>query len=340
MSDANLTLITADAPEVTYEVPMGGTSQFDRGAHVFADRTTTWSCVGRDVSECSDYREVLAASGLDYEVEKVPLTLADGTPVDGRVMTARRLPGGGWRTYDVVSPKYEVVQNEDAFAFVDYMGDVRFEKAGETESGMSYVIAALPEVDVLGDEFVPHVILRNGFGGNVTVQAAICPLRMVCQNQFAVAFREAGNTVRIRHVSNAESRMLEAREVLRSNAEFMGLLRTRAEGLARVTVTDADYRAVEEALFPMGGDPSEVNAYRRHKVLVAREGLRLAYEQDDNDAFRGTAWGLVNAYSDYVTHLVPEGRKSGRFENRMMNTTFRPQVNRVLDVLAGVGLAA
>lgn len=340
MTTANLTLITPETATAEAVRPQGGASQFDPSVHVFADRTTTWSCVGRDVSACSDWREVLAASGLDYEVEKVPLTLADGTPIPDRFMTARRLPDGGWRTYDVVSPKYQVVQNEDAFAFVGYMGDVRFEKAGETESGMSYVIAALPEVDVLGDEFVPHVILRNGFGGNVTVQAAICPLRVVCQNQFAVAFREAGNTVRIRHVANAEARMLEAREVLRSNAEFMGLLRTRAEGMARVTLTDADYRAAEEALFPMGGEPDEVNAYRRHKVLLAREGLRLAYQQDDNERFRGTAWGLVNAYSDYVTHLVPEGRKSGRFENRMMNTTFRPQVNRVIDVLAGMGLAA
>ena len=270
----------------------------------------------------------------------MPLTLADGTPVDGRLMTARRLADGGWRTYDVVSPRYEVVQNREAFAFVDYMGDVRFEKAGETESGMAYVIAALPEVDVLGDKFVPHVILRNGFGGNVTVQAAICPLRMVCQNQFAVAFREAGNTVRVRHVANAHERMEEAAEVLRANAEFMGLLKVKAEGLAKVRVTDSDLALIEGALFPMGGEADAVNAYKRHKVLVAREGLRLAYGQPDNDAFRGTAWGVVNAYSDYVTHLLPEGKKSGRFENRMMNTTFRPQVNRVLDVLGAMGIAA
>lgn len=314
-------------------------NQFDPTAHVYEDRTTTWSCVGRDVSECASYAEVLTASGLDYEVEKVPLTLADGTPVEGRYMTARR-DGDGWRTYDVVSDQYAIVQNRDAFEFVDYMGDVRFEKAGETEGGMAYVIAALPEVEVLGDTFVPHVIFRNGFGGNVTVQAAICPLRMVGQNQFAVAFREAGNTVRVRHVANAEARLEEAREVLRASAEYMGLLEARAEGLAAVRVSDADLRLVEDALFPMGGDPAEVNAYRRFKVENARAAFRHAMAAPDNEAFQGTAWGVVNAYADYVTHLTPEGRRPGRFENRMMATTFRPQVNRALDVLSGLGLAA
>ena len=315
-------------------------NQFDPAAHVYEDRTTTWSCVGRDVSECTGYAEVLSASGLDYTVEKVPLTLVDGTPVEGRYMTAHRTPDGGWRTYDVVSGQYQIVQNRDAFEFVDYMGDVRFEKAGETEGGMAYVIAALPEVTVLGDAFVPHVILRNGFGGNVTVQAAICPLRMVCQNQFAVAFREAGNTVRVRHVANADAKLEEAREVLRASAEYMGLLDSKANALFRQGVTEGDLGVIEGALFPMGGDPAEVNAYRRFKVEGARAAFRHAYEAPDNADFTGTAWGVVNAYSDYVTHLAPEGKRASRFENRMMATTFRPQVNRVLDVLSGLGIAA
>lgn len=315
-------------------------NQFDPTAHVYEDRTTTWSCVGRDVSECASAAEVLEASSLDYEVEKLPLMLADGTQIEGRYMTGRRLEDGTWRTYDVVSDQYQLVQNRDAFAFVDYMGDVRFEKAGETESGMSYIIAALPEVDVLGDVFVPHVIFRNGFGGNVTIQAAICPLRMVCQNQFAVAFREASNTVRIRHVANAEAKLLEAREVLRASAEYTGLLQSRADQLATTHVTEAQRQAVIEALFPMGGDPAEVNAYRRFKVMNDRAAFQHAYDAPDNANFTDTAWGLVNAYSDYITHLEPQGKKDSRFENRMMATTFRPQVNRVMDVLEGLAIAA
>lgn len=317
-------------------------NQFDPAAHVYEDRTTTWSCVGRDVSECADAAQVLRESGLDFEVEKLPLTIPGGQQLEGRVVTARPATGGWkeWRTYDVVSDSYEIVQNADAFAFVDYMGDVRFEKAGETESGMSYIIAALPETEVLGDTFVPHVILRNSFGGNSSVQAAICPLRMVCQNQFAVAFREASNTVRIRHVSNAHARMEEAREVLRANAEYMGLLRAEAERLSLVRVTDAEREAVVEALFPMGGDPAEVNSFRRFRVTNSRAEFQHAYDAPDNENFRGTAWGLVNAYADYVTHTAPSGKRDSRFENRMMATTFRPQVNRVLGVLSGLGIAA
>lgn len=315
-------------------------NQFDPTAHIYEDRTTTWSCVGRDVSECTSAMEVLQMSGLDYEVEKVPLLMADGTAVDGRYMTAHMNDDGTWRTYDIVSDQYQIVQNRDAFSFVDYMGDVRFEKAGETENGMSYIIAALPEVDVLGDTFVPHVIFRNGFGGNITIQAAICPLRMVCQNQFAMAFSTSSNTVRVRHVANVESKLLEAREVLRSNAEHMGLLKAQAESLACTRVSDSQVQAVIEALFPMGGNPGEVNAYRRFKVENSRAEFQHAYDAPDNTNFTGTAWGIMNAYSDYITHIVPEGKKDSRFENRMMATTFKPQMNRMLQVLSELSIAA
>ena len=323
---------------------MASNNQFDPKAHVYEDRTTTWSCVGKDVSDCTDAAQVLRESGLDYTVEKLPLEIPDshGQQLEGRVVTARPETEGWeeWHVYDVVSSSYEIVQNADAFAFVDYMGDVRFEKAGETASGMSYIIAALPETEVLGDTFVPHVILRNSFGGNSSVQAAICPLRMVCQNQFAVAFREAGNTVRIRHVANAQERMEEAREVLRANAEYMGLLRAEAERLAAVRVSDRDREAVVEALFPMGGDPAEVNSFRRFRVMNSRAEFQHAYAAPDNENFRGTAWGLVNAYADYMTHTTPQGNRDSRFENRMMATTFRPKVNRVIEVIDSLAIAA
>ena len=162
--------------------------------NIYVDRTTTWHAIGKDVQECTDMAQVLRKSGLDYTVEKRPIWTYPDVEDSGkrmiipnRFITTRKEDG---HIYDVVSDKFEIVQNADAFDFVNYMGDeIQFEKAGETASGMVYIIAKLPDVDILGDKFTPHVIFRNGFSGKVKITAAIAPLRLVCQNQFNFAFK-------------------------------------------------------------------------------------------------------------------------------------------------------
>ena len=94
-------------------------------------RTTTWENIGTDVTKCKSMEQVLATSGLDYTVEKeiVYLDMDAGTVVPNRYATVN----SNGKIYDVVSDKFEVIQNRDAFDFVNYMGeDLTFEKAGET----------------------------------------------------------------------------------------------------------------------------------------------------------------------------------------------------------------
>lgn len=180
-------------------------------------RQPSWSNIGKDVRSCTNMEQVLQASGLDYKVVMRPVyfgnTWDDENPRNeliGRYVTVREEDN---HPYDVVSDKFEIIQNRDAFDFVNYMGDeIVFEKAGETANGMVYVIGKLPSVSILGDTFTPHVLFRNGFSGKVKITAAICPLRVVCQNQFNFAFHEAENTTTIRHVQNAPQKLEEARE--------------------------------------------------------------------------------------------------------------------------------
>lgn len=193
---------------------------------IIVDRTTTWHAVGKSVEECRNMDEVLKASGLDYTVQKMPVFAGINWAADtgtreihNRFVTVR---DSDQHMYDVVSDQFEIIQNREAFDFVDYMGEeIQYEKAGETKGGMVYIIGKLPEVDILGDTFTPHVIFRNGFTGKVKITAAICPIRMVCQNQFNFAFARTNNTVTIRHVKNAPQKLEEAQEILRVSADYM-----------------------------------------------------------------------------------------------------------------------
>ena len=300
-------------------------------------RESTWSAIGKDVQECKNMEQVLKASGLDYTVEKRPvfmqsfgLTGGSFSAIRNRFATVRTSDD---HAYDVVSDKYEIIQNRDAFDFVNYMGDeLTFAKAGETMNGMVYIIGKLPEVDILGDKFTPHVLFRNGFGGKTKITAAICPLRIVCQNQFNFAFRNAENTITIRHVANAESKLVEARETLRLCADYMTELNKMAEHFAGMKITDRQMERVVKYLFPIPED-TVINPMKRKSLEDNRAAFNNAHKADDNANFRGTAWGLVNAYTDMITHKEPAGKRDDRFEGKFVNTTFKVSMNPIITAI-------
>ena len=298
---------------------------------IFIDRTTTWHAIGKDVQECKSMEQVLHASGLDYEVTKKPVftSVVDGgtlVEVPSRFMTVN----SNGKIYDVVSDKFQLVQNREAFEFVDYMGDeLSFEKAGETENGMVYIIGKLPSVNILGDEFTPHVIFRNGFSGKIKITAAICPLRLVCQNQFNFAFKDAQNTVSIRHVGNAEAKLQEARDVLKLSADYMQELNAMAEQYVGIKLTPAQVDRVLDQMFPIV-DRESMNPFKLHQLEDARTKFRNAYNADDNSNFRGTGWGLINAYTDFITHKPAAGKSETRNEGKFMMVSFHPALMNVI----------
>lgn len=310
-------------------------------APIIVDRTTTWHAIGKTVEECKDLEGVLRASGLDYTVTKHPVfaeTPAGMIEIPNRFITARENDN---HLYDVVSDKFEIIQNREAFDFVNYMGeDLQFEKAGETAGGMVYIIGKLPEVNILGDAFVPHVIFRNGFTGKVKITAAICPLRMVCQNQFNFAFKNTQNAVTIRHVQNAERKLEEAREVLKLSADYMAEISKMAEQYVGIKLASTDLDHVLDQMFPIV-DPEHMNAFKRHQLEEQREKFKRAYLADDNSNFRGTAWGLINAYTDFITHRAAMGKTETKEEGKFMAVTFHPGLmNAILQSMAAVGITA
>ena len=308
---------------------------------IYVDRTTTWHAIGKDVQECKDMEQVLEASGLDYEVEKRPVFTYpdiedDGTRMEipNRFVTVRRQDG---HTYDVVSDKFEIIQNRDAFDFVNYMGeDLSFEKAGETQSGMVYIIGKLPEVNILGDAFVPHVIFRNGFNGKTKITAAITPLRLVCQNQFNFAFKNAANAITIRHVKNAESKLEEAKETLKMCSDYMQELTIMAENFANMKIDTKRAERITKYLFPIPEDTA-INPFKRKSLETSREKFIAAINAEDNRNFKGTAWGMVNAYTDFITHKEPAGKRDDRFEGKFVNTTFKVSMNPIINAIEAVG---
>jgi phage/plasmid-like protein (TIGR03299 family) len=98
----------------------------------------------------------------------------------------------------VVGERYRIVQNHEAFAFVDqFLGSaIHFETAGSLHDGRRvWVLATLPDdVEVGGDAVRPYVLLMNSHDGSTAVVAATTPIRVVTGEMRISVWPELGST--------------------------------------------------------------------------------------------------------------------------------------------------
>lgn len=296
-------------------------------------RETTWSRIGTDVSQATTLEQVLDTAGLNYNVIKTPIyTMQNGQLVEyeDKVATINEATG---ETFGIVSPRYEICQNASAFDFINSVtDDIEFVKAGTTHTGMVYIIAKMMNQDVLGDSFTPYIIFQNSHNGEYTLKATISPLRIVCQNQFNVAFRDSSNTVTIRHSSMLESKMDQGRILLSSTADYIKRFRDEAEELAGIKI---DYKKKKRLLDKMFTVTPQMSERVVENIELNRARFLDAYDADDNQNFKGTAWGFLNAYADYTTH-APLSKRPNAADNAFMNISLLSNgMNNMVKTLAG-----
>ena len=260
-------------------------------------------------------------AGLDYTVEKKEILLPNGTVIPEQFATVK---AGTDHVFGIVGNQYEIVQNADAFEFIDEIvpEGLQFVKADETKDFI-YIIASLPERYVLGDKFTPYVIFQNSHNGYSTLRAAICPLRMVCQNQFTIAFKNADTKISLRHSSSIYSKLETAKAVLQQSAAYMDTFEQEANLLANLKVDAPTQLKVLDEYFKV---PENASARTENTINERREIFVKALDANDNQNFKGTAWGMVNAFADYITHTQPKRNTETSAVNKFTSVTFDPKL--------------
>ena len=288
------------------------------------ERVSTFANLGIDISGVNNIQLALEKANLDYYVEGTPIYRKwNGTEVENPdFMETVRLTDG--HSYGVVSKKYGIVQNSEAFDFVNYINaPIEFVKGGETRNGMVYIISKLEDMNILGDTFTPYVLFRNSFNGAYSLDACICPLRIVCQNQFNISFKETENTIHLKHSKNINDKMREAQIVLANTVNYLDTLKKKAEMLAVQKIGRGDVANIIDTLFPIKEKMTD-----RQKAVINDKKLAFvnAYNAEDNRNFKGTAWGIINACTDFYTHETPVRQTETAEENRFVSVTFDPKI--------------
>ena len=285
-------------------------------------RTNTFENLGTIVDEKTTMINGLPAD-FCFEVEKKPLFFNDGNGnfinVPGASTVVNKQTG---KAYGAVSDKYCPIDNATALGSVGYMKDLTLKKYGSTESGVQWLIGELPEKNILGDKFTPHLVFRNSFNGSTPIQMAIMPLRIVCQNQIAMALKNSNISFNLRHTVTAESKIEEGHRLIIGAENYMNDFTKQAEYFASMKIGEKDVRSIIQDMFPVENEKSEL---KQKRLLAKRDDFIRALNEADNANFKGTAWGLINAYSDLMTHYEPERKTETAVENRFMTIPFDPR---------------
>ncbi len=299
---------------------------------MFYAREVPWHGLGVRVENALTSEEALKTAGLEWEVASRPVYayLPGDAPAEASIMTGdsdflkvtdRRanIRLSDQTVLGVVSDRYRIVQNRDAFSFTDALlggaHKVRYESAGSLFNGRRvWMLAKMDGIDVLGDVVEPYLVFTNSHDASTGVRVAITPIRVVCNNTLTMAIDGAVRVWSAMHTGNIMEKINEAQETLRKVEAYIEGMPALAEVMADTNIYPDEVEKVFDALFPTPKDPGKIalaNIERQKNTLNT-----LWQTSPDIAEWKDTAWGLYNAVTDMAGHMVPLRETETFAENR------------------------
>jgi phage/plasmid-like protein (TIGR03299 family) len=210
-----------------------------------------------------------------------------------------------------VGKRYKPVQNEELFAFADAIHDAnpecRWESAGSLKKGkVVFGTVEIPRTMVLdpegaNDETKLYLIVWTSHDGSVAVQAAVTPVRVVCQNTLNLAMAHAKQSFKIRHTQSVDGRIAVARETLGLALGYFDEFEKEAQALYSQTITDAEFSKLIQTIYPKPPQDAAKVALTKweNKVVLLDE---LYHNSPTNATIKGTKWGAFNAITERLDY--------------------------------------
>ena len=264
-------------------------------------RFVPWHGLGTPVSDALTSREALERAGLDWEVLQKPI-FTEGKEIPHFMANVRSSDNS---VLGVVSDRYKIVQNTEAFDFTDSLinGDVRYETAGSLRNGRTiWLLAKMPQTEILGDTIDPYICFTNSHDGTGAIKVCVTPIRTVCNNTLNLALSKASRSWATKHMGSISSKLEEAKRALHLANNYMEKLDEEADRLANSKISDEEIHKVLDELFPISENASD---RQKNNIQKAKDEIMVCYFAPDIMKFMGTKYGFINAVSDWCGHATP-----------------------------------
>lgn len=275
--------------------------------------TTPWHGLGNQLSRHQALEVWQHEAGMNWHIEESPVRfLTDSAAHLGSIHTFPKQKvlyrSDTKAPLSVVSQRYQVVQPFDVLEFyrdlTEYAG-FELETAGVLKGGRKFwALARTGQASVLGsnDHVNGYVLLATSCDGSLATVATPTTVRVVCNNTLAIAVDGATQSIRVPHSTafNAQAVKRQLGISVSRWDNFMYSMKVLSQrkvntgealGYFLQVICDAEQDVGDRRQL------SQHRALKRVQDLYDGEGLGSQLASSKN-----TAWGLLNAVTEYVDH--------------------------------------
>jgi phage/plasmid-like protein (TIGR03299 family) len=297
--------------------------------------TPAWHGLGTVLDHPMSSAEALRFANLDWQVLQEPVCRTGGS----FFAIASTIPGYRLNlrsdndlSLGIVSEQYRVVQNREAFSFMDELienHEMTYEAAFSLCGGKKVVLLGrLPVVDDLSsqDTLLRYILFTTSHDGSSAVRFGPTSVRTVCQNTLQLALGKGGiESFAISHQGNIRERLTKAREILAHANQQFTLHASLCRKLASYTFARDTWMEYLNLMCPVLDERDPDYSPQRLKALAeTRNNIALAYSTgalQQIGGMRHTAWAAYCAVSEHIDHLPRRGASSRSRSEARFNVT-------------------
>jgi phage/plasmid-like protein (TIGR03299 family) len=283
----------------------------------FSRKELAWHGLGQILDQdIVTAKEAMVASQSDFEVIK-DIGYVEVAPGQFKASNSHYFT---YRTdtndiLGVVGNDYEVVQNAQAFDFIDNIimgGDASFETAGVIGNGAKiFITAKLPTHVKLGGEDIieKYIFITTTHDGSGKIIAAITPIRIVCNNTLNFALSHCAQKVTFKHTKNVHNKLDMAHKLMGLTNKYYDEFQTLMESLRQTPVRKGNVLNVTTKLFltpeEYASSKSMNFQYRSSRLVSTRKAniidsiIHSIDEGVGQEFHRGTGLWLMNGITTY-----------------------------------------
>lgn len=288
---------------------------------------TPWHGLGKRLTEHQPLEVWTREAGLDWRIHEAEV-LFRADPDKTLEVQAHPEAKVLYRSdtlapLSVVSNRYQVVQPRDILEFYRELVSVEgfaLETAGVLKGGKKLWALAKTglEADVhTGDAMKAYLLLATSCDGTLCTTAQFTSVRVVCHNTLQLALKDGTGVVKVPHSTTFDPQTVKAALGLGRSSWDQFLESTRQLAHRKLHRFEAMHYLVsvlgdrERALAEQPNAKAIERVYRLYDGHG--RGAQLASAQ-------GTAWGLLNAVTEYVDHE----RRARSLDHRLDSAWFGP----------------
>lgn len=269
--------------------------------------TTPWHGLGNPLTPKQPIEVWQAEAGMDWTIEETEVLYSvsggDGLHLKPNPEVKVLFRSDNHIPLSVVSNRYKVVQPHAVLEFyrdLVSVGGFELETAGVLKGGRKlWALAKTGQETLLrgGDQVKAYLLLATSCDGTICTTAQFTSVRVVCNNTLQLAVSNAGGAVKVPHSTLFDPTMVK--QELGLGLSAWEHFKTDIEKLASRPVHKFEAMNI---LVDVLGDPSvplaeQPNQKALNNVYALFSG---GAKGADLDSANGTAWGLLNAVTEYV----------------------------------------